>query len=536
MISNNYFKIIGKKRLRNIMRGYRKLNEQNSLVKISIILSEISDTKLNIISSKFSKIIYGEGINFAEIILRQYLVHNLAGTNLNEALLISVGCNKKVIYPLPKIWQKIILKNGFNVNKFYSTLLWKKYILNKFLNGCYTLSKNILGFLFIKKHVPKNLSNSIFFTSITKSNIPKDQSQINNYNLIIWFIRNKHILNIDFNTIHHLVPNSANLEIDGISISNYNRLIPGIRNWLGFLKLLKWAFFLILNICIYFFRGFWWNCILINESISAKRVQLSNSNDIALSYIFSNSEWIYRPLWTYEAEKKGAQIILYFYSTNCEPFKTKQGYLTQYRGYASMNWPKYLVWDLHQENFIKRAVDNNPKIEIVGPIWYQDSNIEINLPNNRQAVAVFDVQPVRNSFYQKLALYPEYYTPSNAIAFLKDISLSIESHGLTMIWKRKRNIGKLIHPQFKYFIEKLKANKNILIVDPDIAAIRVIEKSIAVISMPFTSTALIAKNMGRPSVYYDPFGVILKDDRGSHDIKIITDINELNEWISSLIL
>jgi len=134
MISNNYFKIIGKKRLRNIMRGYRKLNEQNSLVKISIILSEISDTKLNIISSKFSKIIYGEGINFAEIILRQYLVHNLAGTNLNEALLISVGCNKKVIYPLPKIWQKIILKNGFNVNKFYSTLLWKKYILNKLLN------------------------------------------------------------------------------------------------------------------------------------------------------------------------------------------------------------------------------------------------------------------------------------------------------------------------------------------------------------------------------------------------------------------
>ena len=42
--------------------------------------------------------------------------------------------------------------------------------------------------------------------------------------------------------------------------------------------------------------------------------------------------------------------------------------------------------------------------------------------------------------------------------------------------------------------------------------------------------------MGKPSVYYDPFGVILKDDRGSHDIQIITGIDELNEWIRSLIL
>ena len=81
-----------------------------------------------------------------------------------------------------------------------------------------------------------------------------------------------------------------------------------------------------------------------------------------------------------------------------------------------MNWPKYLVWDVHQSNFIKRTVSNKPQIDIVGPIWNQDSNITIDLPNSIPAIAVFDVQPVRSSFYQKLALYPEYYIPANAIA------------------------------------------------------------------------------------------------------------------------
>jgi len=247
-----------------MMRGYSKLKDQNSLVRITNLLSEISETKFNIINTKFSKIIYGEGITFAEIILRQYLINDLAGTNLNEALLISVGGNKKVIYPLPKIWLKIILKNGFNINKFYSTLLWKKYILIKLLNGYYNLSKNLLSFLIFNKQKTKNLRNSIFFTNITRANVPIDNYQANNYNLISWFILNKNILNTNFNSIHHLVPNSPDLEIDGIIISNYKRIIPSIDNWLVFIKFLKWSIFLVLNSFLNYFKGFLWNCILIN--------------------------------------------------------------------------------------------------------------------------------------------------------------------------------------------------------------------------------------------------------------------------------
>jgi polysaccharide biosynthesis PFTS motif protein len=53
-------------------------------------------------------------------------------------------------------------------------------------------------------------------------------------------------------------------------------------------------------------------------------------------------------------------------------------------------------------------------------------------------------------------------------------------------------------------------------IEPDISAIRVIKKSYAVISMPFTSTALLGKQLGKSSIYYDPSGMVQKDDRAAH--------------------
>ena len=75
-----------------------------------------------------------------------------------------------------------------------------------------------------------------------------------------------------------------------------------------------------------------------------------------------------------------------------------------------------------------------------------------------------------------------------------------------------------------------------MLVEPDISAIRVIESSVAVISMPFTSTALIAREMGKPSVYYDPTGLLQKDDRAAHGIEVLSNTDELNSWLSAVIV
>ena len=133
--------------------------------------------------------------------------------------------------------------------------------------------------------------------------------------------------------------------------------------------------------------------------------------------------------------------------------------------------------------------------------------------------------------YKTLGVINEYYTPAIANLFLSDISYVLTNADLEMVLKRKRNIGNLLHRSYQKNIDILKSNKNLIEIDCDIAASEIINRCLAVISMPFTSTALIARELGKPSVYYDSSGLISKHDVAAHGIPILTHRSELRDWI-----
>ena len=116
--------------------------------------------------------------------------------------------------------------------------------------------------------------------------------------------------------------------------------------------------------------------------------------------------------------------------------------------------------------------------------------------------------------------------------FLEHVCSATRKYNFDMLWKKKRNIGRVAHPFYRPLADQLANNSHVMLVDPEISAIRVIESSVAVISMPFTSTALIAKEMGKPSIYYDPSGLLQKDDRAAHGIAILSTRDELETWLS----
>jgi hypothetical protein len=88
--------------------------------------------------------------------------------------------------------------------------------------------------------------------------------------------------------------------------------------------------------------------------------------------------------------------------------------------------------------------------------------------------------------------------------------------------------------KFGDFVECLSDSENVILVEPDISANRVIEACKAVISMPFTSTALIALELGKPTCYYDPFGLIQLDDSAAHGIEVVKGPSELASWLKRL--
>ena len=55
-----------------------------------------------------------------------------------------------------------------------------------------------------------------------------------------------------------------------------------------------------------------------------------------------------------------------------------------------------------------------------------------------------------------------------------------------------------------------------------------------VLSMPFTSTAVIADYYGKDSIYYDPSRKIQKDDRAAHNLTVINGKIELKNYLYNI--
>jgi polysaccharide biosynthesis PFTS motif protein len=282
-------------------------------------------------------------------------------------------------------------------------------------------------------------------------------------------------------------------------------------------------------------RGRYWHALLLSDSFRSFHFRLLNPEQISLDYLFHNSGYLFRPIWTYDAEERGARVLFYFYSSNIERFKDPGGYGIQPYSWQIITWSNYLVWDEYQADFIRRMAGDDRNIEIVGPIDFHDSSVEFqHLP--KHSVLVFDVQPHRDAQYQMHVVVPEYFVPPVVNKFLEDIFVISNRYDLNMVLKRKRHIGNLLNRKYRNLVEKLAESTNFISIDPDVAALRLIREAEIVISFPFTATALIARVEGKSSIFYDPSGLVQKDDRAAHGVEIVSGFEELDKWFHDYLI
>ena len=83
--------------------------------------------------------------------------------------------------------------------------------------------------------------------------------------------------------------------------------------------------------------------------------------------------------------------------------------------------------------------------------------------------------------------------------------------------------------------KRLSTVRDYIEINANLDASTVVKHTKACISVPFTSTALIAKYEGKPSIFYDPSGIVQKNDRAAHGIPVLSNINELEEWVQSVL-
>ena len=533
-VLSDYLKRIKLRKLRVMMRGYRSLKAAGKLDRIKFIKEELASTPLFKLQKKSSELIFGAGLNQTDLIIRQYLLIRVADLKFNKSLLYAIGRpEKKLGYALPPEWLVIVRKQGFKVSGFWSAIYWNVFLLKMIVYG---LVKFIMilgesaGLFFREKH---KYGRYVFFCDIGKNNLPVSKKDSTSYDIITWYWQ-KFGNSKNLERVGQSAEGTVSGKTNGIQIEKFQSALPPLESLYLLGKFIAWFILALSLVFLDAFRGRWWHPFIFAESILAAKARINKPELLAVEYLFHNSGWIYRPLWTYEAKKIGSEISMYFYSTNIETFKRPEGYILQANNWNLINWPHYLVWDKYQARFIEKFKKPAANISIVGPIWFQSSSTELP-PLPERSVAVFDVQPMRDAFYETLGIDFEYYTPFVCNQFMTDISYALKKNDGTLVYKRKRKMGKLIHYKYRNLLTNLDAHSCFIGIDAEISAQKVIENCSAVISMPFTSTALLAKQSGKPSVFYDPNGLIQKDDRAAHGISVICGPKELNDWLLSVL-
>ena len=525
--------------LRSIIRGYRYLKNKNNLSLIWKFKRDLTNTKLKVSDKIYDKFFFiNNNRDSKEITFRQFILDNYLSSYFNRDILSYFGKNssKRFIGGYPKEWLDYLSKNKIKVNYFQSLLIWKAKIILKIVLSIFDYFKIIKRTLICKFNINKFKNKTIYIDSVSDHLINSSINGFTNINRIQNIICNSE--NEEFAVI--LEANSS--EINSFKLNKKKiyceKSFSSLNSYKKIFELTNWYF---KSIIISFFDCFSSNglrAFLISESLKTKVYEINYSNQTLNYAFFSCSNWIYKPLWTYLAEKLGTNVFFYFYSINTYQLsmnkKDKFENLINY-GWESNSWKNYFVWNKFQKHFIN-LLPNKSNVIISGPILHEDElcgNLSSKIIQLPKKIAIFDISIFRDFLYKTEGMKTIYETPEIGIKFIKDIIFLCRKKNIQILYKKKRSFSKNIHPKYENFISNI-SESFFHSIEPTTSLNYLFRNANGCISFPFTSTSLIAKYSNIPSCFYDPSGKLIINVYQSHNIETIQSISKLDEWLDQI--
>jgi polysaccharide biosynthesis PFTS motif protein len=434
--------------------------------------------------------------------------------NFNVKLINSLANESTFYFYLPKDWLLEISKCGVKVNFYLSKILWTIYSLNFFFRFYIKTYFVVFFFLF------KSNSKKVIYFNESSFYIPKKLEKTFFPDFITFLskvIKNsvKNILN------KYSFAYSYDDHIKNLTILNKLHLLIYL-NFL-FFKVLFLRLFKKNDLFLFFKELFFFNFFNYKKNLLPEYV------------FYSNSDLIYKPLWTYiKKNNLENNVYLYFYSDNFIPINTKNKFkdLNNIIGFGLQSWKKYIFWNKNQ--FLRFKKITNKKIDyLISPysfIPFEGKNSI--LKKRKKTLSIFDVHPMNLYGYSVFSDPKNIYTFTYCKKFIDDLVFLQNKYDFNLIIKsklRNKNFN-IFSKKYYEYLQSLK-NKKIQILDKDISAMSVIRISDAVVSIPFTSPALLACSLNKKTCYYDPKSIILDRFYRESEIKLISNTRNLDNWI-----
>lgn len=464
-----------------------------------------------------------------ELCIRQRLVQwMMSGSFLGDLMVGASDRYVTITASLPAAWRAQLAAQGISLQHLPSALSWRVALCRMYLQGMHRYLR-LAQYAWTGQGPWRDLSHPIVLASADPRQVGQDSSTRE---------RRKDTANWIFEHYASTKNTGLVVHVRGHPLRKLSERLwiapepfQPLSMW-GRISFLFGGLFVLLRAGIASAIGNWWRAVFVRDEIEDLYVSKLGKR-LAPSYLFCNPRYEYRPFWTYRAENAGSDVKFLFYSTNAQLFGPGMKAPPVTPGYNVMDWPDIFVWDDFLGEFLCEASGRALRTRVVGPIDYSDSDDPDPIPRTL-AVAVFDVTAFQPCLLAMRGFPDSYYTQRLLCKFIDDVSQCLEEAGLIMLYKRKRAMVRLAGTAYRRKVESISANPHVMLVGPSMSARRVIERAIATIAIPYTSTALIGKAIGIPSIYYDPDGTLDEDRLLSHDVPLVRSRTALIEWLTKL--
>ena len=508
--------------IRNILKG------SNSIIKdqkfsFEKIRSQLIQINLN--NDKRLKFFFLQRYNVdIEKIIKQKLLRQFSWTNglLNLFLLHSFGNKSNLKFPLPLNWIQVFQNNKIKISRLAC-------IISFYFILIYFLSKSVFkNLIFILKNFFFLITFSYFFfkkihthfVNFPTKAIPSHNNQKDNF--FFWCIKyfnlfDKKISFSKINFINSIKYTNIFQRSDVGYISNFFLLFKFI--YLFIIEL----FLAISNLLI----GKWQRSYLFNDLMEAN-VIVCSTRSLANKYIFNQGDLFFRPVWTYEIQRKNIDFQLIFYSAGTLDYSL-QKHLNK-DVFTLITWNNYVFINDFQSEFYN-SLNNKIKYKVVGYIPFISSSRELI---KNYDITIFDVTPHSNLYNALTLVSDDLFSQKNCINFLKDLESVIFNNNISIVLKLKR-VGKYHSRLYVKELTRLSRYTNLDIVKDDYSVEKLIEKSKNIISFPFGTPAIVAKLFGKKSIFYHPgIPIVDLDNRINQDVPIIWGKKNLKLWFNNL--
>lgn len=514
-----------------LLTGRKIMQDEKGLDYLVLLASKLAKTPLR--PFKAIHLIDEEKVSIGRF---QFINQRQLFLKLNEAVLLAFSHKRRRIkIGLPKEYLNTLEKEGFRANTLQNRFRWLLFGFTWFLYGNFKWLEYLYDYTKIRRTPRTTKYTFDYFHNLTRNNLPNEHDGFSK-SIIEWYVEN--FSSSASENICHSVKEVKNKRIGKKRIEYVTHPFIFSFNLSIYLFFFKWYVIINLISLRELLSGNLTYTLLIKEFPYLLQAINSKKEKLPQRIFFHNTSASFRPLWTYTLEEKGVEVVLYFYSTNNIVFKSQQGkYYPELYNKGYMNWPNYMVWDSHQKDFLDYTLlKKNYNTKIVGPIAFESKRVfKKNITDKRNIISIFEVNTFSDEYHAKIGHPSDYYIPPTLLQFHQDIHEVISSNqNFIGYMKRKREDHK-IHKGYLNEINNLFTKENFKQIDVNTDAESLILNSFAVISIPFTSPAIIAKHHGIPSIYYDPIGCVQPDDRGLGSIPLIQHKKNLVNWFQSLI-